>query len=43
MLLGWSYKTYGHQLKPGYKKIFIEQKKKEDEEKKTNKRIKKGK
>lgn len=33
MLLGWSYKSYGYQLEPGYKKIFIEEKRKEDAEK----------
>ena len=41
MLLGWSYKTYGHQLEPGYKKIFVEEKKKEDEEKSLKKIMKK--
>ena len=42
MLLGWSYKTYGHQLEPGYKKIYIEEKKKEDEERELKKKIKKS-
>lgn len=41
MLLGWSYKTYGHQLEPGYKKIFVEEKKKEDETAKLKKALKK--
>ncbi len=42
MLLGWSYKTYGHQLEPGYKKIFIEEKKKEDEKRELEKAKKKS-
>ena len=42
MLLGWTYKTYGHQLEPGYKKIFIEEKKKEDEERERKKKLKKN-
>lgn len=37
MLLGWSYKTYGYQLKPGYKKVFKEEKAKYKEEKKIKK------
>ena len=28
MLLGWSYRTYGYQLKSGYKKIYKEEKEK---------------
>lgn len=41
MLLGWSYKTYGYQLKPGYKKIYKEEKEKltsEGKIKNTNKK-----
>ena len=44
MLLGWSYKTYGYQLKPGYKKIHKEERAKYKEEKakkKTNSKTKK--
>jgi len=38
MLLGWSYRTYGYQLKPGYKKIYVEEKRKESELRKKEKR-----
>ena len=38
MLLGWSYKTYGYQLKPGYKKIHKEERTRMKEEKSKNKR-----
>lgn len=43
MLLGWSYKTYGYQLKPGYKKIYKEEKEKlqEETDKKKETKIKK--
>ena len=37
MLLGWSYKTYGYQLKPGYKKIYKEEKEKLQEKTKPKK------
>lgn len=37
MLLGWSYRTYGYQLKPGYGKIYNEQKRKEAKEKREQK------
>ena len=37
MLLGWAYKKYGYQLKPGYKKIYKEEKEKLEQEKKTRK------
>lgn len=37
MLLGWAYKTYGYQLKPGYKKIYKEEKEKYLKEKKESK------
>lgn len=40
MLLGWSYKTYGYQLKPGYKKIYKEEKEKLAEETKAKKTTK---
>ena len=41
MLLGWSYRTYGYQLKPGYKKIYVEEKRKESELRKKEKEEKK--
>ena len=41
MLLGWSYKTYGYQLKPGYKKIYKEEKERLQEESKGKKKNKK--
>lgn len=41
MLLGWSYKTYGYQLKPAYKKEYKEEKAKAKETKKQNKNSKK--
>lgn len=41
MLLGWSYRTYGYQLKPGYKKIYVEEKRKESEHRKREKLEKK--
>ncbi|MBQ7140022.1 MAG: hypothetical protein IJO32_00800 [Bacilli bacterium] len=37
MLLGWSYRTYGYQLKPGYKKVYVEEKRKESELRKKEK------
>lgn len=41
MLLGWSYRTYGYQLKPGYKKIYKEEKAKEMAKKREEKEAKK--
>lgn len=40
MLLGWAYKTYGYQLKPGYKKIYKEEKARLEQERKESKKIK---
>lgn len=37
MLLGWSYRVYGYQLKPGYKKTHNEIKRKESQEKREEK------
>lgn len=41
MLLGWAYKTYGYQLKPGYKKIYKEEKERLEKEN-TTKKVRKG-
>ena len=41
MLLGWSYKTYGYQLKPAYKKEYKEEKEKINKKKKKNTKKKK--
>ena len=43
MLLGWSYKTYGYQLKPGYKKVHKEERAKYKEEKAKKKTTTKSK
>ena len=43
MLLGWSYKTYGYQLEPGYKEIYKSEMKKKDEELALKKAMKKNK
>ncbi|MBE6152833.1 MAG: hypothetical protein E7166_01210 [Firmicutes bacterium] len=43
MLLGWAYKTYGYQLKPGYKKIYKEEKERMEKERITNTTKKKSK
>lgn len=37
MLLGWSYRVYGYQLKPGHKKIYSEEKSKKLSKKKEEK------
>ena len=39
MLLGWAYKSYGYQLKPGYKKIYKEEKERLEQERITKKKI----
>lgn len=41
MLLGWSYRTYGYQLKPGYKKIYKKEKEEESKQKRELKEKKK--